>query len=154
MRIGELASQLGVSVQTVRFYEQQHLLPTAARTSGGYRQYSARDLEIVQTIKRLQRFGCTLREVRRVLELYHLPGSMSGRTPYSRGSHECLREVVDMGREKLKAINEQINSLIATRDELIAVLGDVEARLQPPRKPPASRRTLRLKPKAKLKAAR
>jgi len=147
MRIGQLAEQSGVSIQTLRFYEREHLLPTAARTAGGYRQYSARDLEIVQTIKRLQRFGCTLREVRRVLELYHVP-STTGRGPYPRGSQDCLREVVEMGKQKLNAINEQINSLVATRDDLLQVLGDVQARVEPLFKRSVARRKSSPKSKA------
>lgn len=145
MRIGDLAKQAEVSVQTVRFYERRGLLPKPARSAGGYRQYNERDLEIVCTIKRLQHFGCTLSEVRRVLELYALPASATGRTPYPRGSHECLREVAELGEQKLKAIDEQIQSLVATRKDLLQVLGQVHARLSPAAKKPASPRPLKVK---------
>ena len=39
MKIGELAKQCGVSIDTVRYYEKQDLLASDGRTSGGYRQF-------------------------------------------------------------------------------------------------------------------
>lgn len=145
MRIGELAKQAGVSVQTVRFYERRRLLPVPRRTAAGYRQYKESDLEIVQTIKRLQRFGFTLRETRRVLELYALPSDGTGRSPYPRGSHECLREVIEIGVQKLSALNAQICSLAEIRDELEKALREVQARMRPSRKRAASGRSLKAK---------
>jgi DNA-binding transcriptional MerR regulator len=147
MKIGELAKQAGVSVQTVRFYERRRLLPTPRRTSAGYRLYKDSDLEIVQTIKRMQRFGFTLREVRRVLELYALPADVSGRSPYPRGSHECLREVAEIGAQKLKAMNEQIASLAEIRDELETALRQVRAKLRSPRPRPPSSATAKARSK-------
>ena len=140
MRIGELAKQAGISVQTIRFYERRGLLPKPARTASGYRQYQDRDLEIVRTIKRLQQFDCTLSEVRQVLALYALPASATGRTPYARGSHECLRESFELGEQKLKAINEKIRSLIAIRRDLTKLLREIRAKLPLAKKPSVSTR--------------
>ncbi|MBZ5721693.1 MAG: MerR family transcriptional regulator [Acidobacteriia bacterium] len=145
MRIGELAKQAGVSVQTVRYYERRHLLPVPRRTAAGYRQYQESDLEIVQTIKRLQRFGFTLRETRRVLELYALPSDGTGRSPYPRGSHECLREVAQLGVQKLTAMNEQIRSLVEIRDELEKALREIQTRMRPSRKRAAPKQALKVK---------
>lgn len=145
MRIGELAKQAGISVQTIRFYERRGLLPKPARTASGYRQYQDWDLEIVRTIKRLQQFDCTLSEVRQVLALYALPGTATGRTPYGRGSHECLRESVELGEQKLKAINEKIRSLVAIRRDLAKLLREIRAKLRPAKKPSASTRKGRAK---------
>ena len=153
MKIGELAKQAGVSVQTVRYYERRRLLPVPRRTAAGYRQYKESDLEIVQTIKRMQRFGFTLREVRRVLELYALPSDGTGRSPYPRGSHECLREVAEIGEKKLCAMNEQIRSLVEIRDELEEALRQVRAKLSPSRARSASRRTVRSRSKVKSRAS-
>ena len=145
MRIGEVAKQAGVSVQTVRYYERRHLLPVPRRTAAGYRQYQASDLEIVQTIKRLQRFGFTLRETRRVLELYALPSDGTGRSPYPRGSHECLREVAEIGMQKLTAMNEQIRSMVEIRNELEKALGEIQAKMRPSRKRTGNRQTLKIR---------
>ena len=39
MRIGELAAATGLTTKTLRFYEHSDLLPVAARTANGYRDY-------------------------------------------------------------------------------------------------------------------
>ncbi|MGA8301807.1 MAG: MerR family transcriptional regulator, partial [Terriglobales bacterium] len=85
MKIGELATQAGVSVQTVRFYERRRLMRAPRRTSSGYRMYGESDLEILRNIKRMQRFGFTLTEARRVLRLFALPGDAGEAAPYPRG---------------------------------------------------------------------
>jgi DNA-binding transcriptional MerR regulator len=45
MQIGEMAKTGGVSVQTVRFYERQGLLPDPERKDSGYREYGEADLK-------------------------------------------------------------------------------------------------------------
>lgn len=45
MRIGELARSVGVSTDTVRFYEREGLLPRPARRENGYREYTQTDVE-------------------------------------------------------------------------------------------------------------
>lgn len=69
MRIGELAGQTGVNPKTVRYYESIGLLPTAERTSGGYRVYGDHDAERVSFIKTAQRLGMRLDEIAEVLTL-------------------------------------------------------------------------------------
>lgn len=46
MRIGQLAQLVGVETQTIRFYEQQGLLPPPDRQDNGYRVYTALILEL------------------------------------------------------------------------------------------------------------
>jgi len=43
MKIGELSKQTSVSIDTIRYYEKRGLIPPAARTQSGYRQYSDGD---------------------------------------------------------------------------------------------------------------
>ena len=136
MKIGELAKQAGVSVQTVRFYERRRLLRTPRRTAAGYRIYSESDLEIVRAIKQMQHFGFTLKEARRILQLFTLPSDTSKEAPHGRGSHECLREAIGIGEEKLAAMNEQIRSLVEIRDELEGQVNQFREKLSPSRKRP------------------
>ena len=131
MRIGELARRAGVHVQTVRFYERERLLRKPPRSASGYRLYDEQDLEVVQTIRKAQRFGFTLQEIRRILRLYALPDEKTGKTPYERGSSACLDEVLAMAVSKLGALDEKIGSLVAVRQELAAVVRQVRARSRP-----------------------
>ena len=132
MRIGELAKRAGVSVQAIRFYERRRLMRTPRRTSAGYRIYSERDLESLGVIKKMQRFGFKLTEIRRVLQLWILPSDTGAASPYHEGSRECLREALKLGETKLQEMNEHIRSSIQVRDELEAALRQIRHGLNPP----------------------
>jgi len=132
MKIGELAKRAGVSVQAIRFYERRRLMRTPRRTPAGYRIYSEQDLESVMLIKKMQRFGFKLVEIRRVLQLWILPTDSGGASPYQRGSHECLREALKLGQKKLQTMNDEIRSAIQIRDELMEALGQICASLNAP----------------------
>jgi DNA-binding transcriptional MerR regulator len=132
MRIGELAKRGGVSVQAIRFYERRRLMRTPRRTPAGYRIYTEKDLETVTVIKKMQRFGFKLVEIRRVLQLWILPSDTGAPSPYHEGSQECLRDALKLGEQKLQAMNEQIRSSIQLRDELQEALSQIRAGLNVP----------------------
>lgn len=60
MKIGEVAGQAGVSVDTVRFYERVGVLPAPERTASGYRDYRPGTVERIRFTRELQRIGFTL----------------------------------------------------------------------------------------------
>jgi DNA-binding transcriptional MerR regulator len=69
MQIGTVGKRVGLSVDAIRFYERNALLPRAPRTLGGFRQYSENDVETLNFIGRVQNLGFTLKEVRDLLDL-------------------------------------------------------------------------------------
>ncbi|MFP5333452.1 MAG: MerR family transcriptional regulator, partial [Acidimicrobiia bacterium] len=69
MLIGELARQTGVASRTLRFYEDQDLLPPPDRTPAGYRTYPERAADRVRFIKDAQAAGFTLAEIREILTI-------------------------------------------------------------------------------------
>lgn len=69
MHIGGVAKKIGLTPDAIRFYERHALLPRPPRTAGGFRQYAETDLETLGFIRRAQRLGFTLNEVRELLEL-------------------------------------------------------------------------------------
>jgi DNA-binding transcriptional MerR regulator len=60
MKIGEVADQAGVTVDTVRFYERVGVLPIPARTASGYRDYQPAVVERIRLTRKLQAIGFTL----------------------------------------------------------------------------------------------
>ncbi|MGO1506470.1 MAG: MerR family transcriptional regulator [Microbacteriaceae bacterium] len=56
-RIAHIAARYGVTVATLRLYEQQGILPPARRTSGGHRRYDRVDLDWVDTVMLLRATG-------------------------------------------------------------------------------------------------
>src|SRR6266550_1203409 len=69
MQIGEVAERTGLTPRTLRYWEEIGLLPPAERLEGGFRLYSAADLERLTRIVQLKKLlGFSLSEVRRVVE--------------------------------------------------------------------------------------
>ncbi|HVH59836.1 MAG TPA: heavy metal-responsive transcriptional regulator [Candidatus Sulfotelmatobacter sp.] len=69
MQIGAVAKKIGLSVDAIRFYERNSLLPRPSRTQGGFRQYAESDVETLAFIRRVQGLGFRLREIRGLLQL-------------------------------------------------------------------------------------
>ncbi len=67
--IGEVAQQLSLSTHTLRYYEKIGLLAPVAKTSGGRREFSSKDILRIQFIKRAQRMHFSLDEIRTLIEL-------------------------------------------------------------------------------------
>lgn len=67
MRIGELAQQTSVDVQTIRYYEREGLMAEPNRTESGYRQYRHEHLETLNFIRHCRSLDMTLAEVRTLL---------------------------------------------------------------------------------------
>lgn len=63
MQIGEFSRRAGVSTSKIRFYERRGLLPLAARSANGYRNYRRVDLRIVSFIDRARALGFSLKDV-------------------------------------------------------------------------------------------
>lgn len=66
MRIGELARELGVSADTLRFYERSGLLPRPPRGENGYRSYGIADRERIRLLLDLRRLDVPLPEAARL----------------------------------------------------------------------------------------
>ena len=109
MRIGELAARAGVNIQTIRFYERRGLLRQHRRLPSGYRDYPAGAVKIITFIKRNQKVGFSLKEIGQTLK------AMSAGSPGALNRRSALQA-------RINAIDEQIQSLRTTRDELAACL--------------------------------
>lgn len=73
LKIGQLSKATGCQVATIRFYEQQGLLPTPARNAGNYRQYEAVHVERLLFIRHCRSLDMPLDDVRVFLDLRDAP---------------------------------------------------------------------------------
>lgn len=69
MHIGELAERAGMSLRTIRHYDEVGLLVPSGRTTGGFRVYTAEDLERLLVIRRMKPLGFTLDEMAELLRV-------------------------------------------------------------------------------------
>lgn len=69
MHIGELAERTGLSLRTIRHYDDVGLLPATARTEGGFRVFSEEDFERLMVIKQMKPLGFSLDEMTEILTL-------------------------------------------------------------------------------------
>ncbi len=105
LNIGEIARQGGVSVETMRYYEQQGLIAPPDRDANGYRKYSPDTVRRVRFIKRAQDVGFTLKDTGDLLTLKADPGA------------SCL-DVRERAQGKLAEIDEKLAVLLRMRDVL------------------------------------
>lgn len=98
LKVGEVAKQAGVNLQTIHYYERRELLPKPPRTESNYRAYPEDAVLRVRFIKRAQELGFTLKEIK---ELFSLRASPRAR---------CA-DVYKRAEEKIRDINEKIRTL-------------------------------------------
>jgi DNA-binding transcriptional MerR regulator len=67
LKIGELAERVGLSLRTIRFYEEEGLVVPEGRTPGGFRLYSPTAVSRLELIKRMKPLGFTVEEMVEVL---------------------------------------------------------------------------------------
>jgi DNA-binding transcriptional MerR regulator len=107
LTVAKLAAEVGLTADTVRYYEKARLLPAPARTPAGYRVYSEGAVARLRFIKGAQRIGLRLREVRELLDI-----GDRGQCPC--GHTETLLD------HRVSEIDAEIASLRETKRELLA----------------------------------
>jgi len=71
MKIGEASATSGISERMIRHYEKIGLMPPAARTDSGYRDYDQRDVHTLRFIGRARDLGFTIEEIARLVALWN-----------------------------------------------------------------------------------
>jgi DNA-binding transcriptional MerR regulator len=107
-KVGELAGRTGVSVRTLRYYDEIGLLSPSRRSDGGHRLYTAEDVVRLQQIRSLTQLGFSLREVRGFLDRRDFPLERVIQLHLSR-----LRERIELQRrlcDRLEAVASRLGS--------------------------------------------
>ncbi|MDQ3667390.1 MAG: heavy metal-responsive transcriptional regulator [Acidobacteriota bacterium] len=115
LKIGEVATRAGVSVDALRYYERMKLLPRAPRTSGGFRLFTHEHIERVQFIKQAQELGFSLEEIKGLLA--------------TGGADEC-RKVRSLLCHKLSELDARLKAMKAFRRLLARQLSACDEELE------------------------
>lgn len=105
--IGQLARAAGVGIDTVRYYERSGLLEPAQRLASGYRRYGETELRRLHFIRRAQRLGFSLAEIKDLL-------AISGRRD--------VRAVRKAAQARLRDVESRIAELQRVRDALTGLV--------------------------------
>jgi Hg(II)-responsive transcriptional regulator len=112
---GELAKRCRVNFETIRYYEQQGLIPRPSRTASNYRAYGEDTIRRVRFVKRAQDLGFTLREIKELLSLRATPGT------------GCA-DVYARAEAKIQNIDEKIRALDTMRRALSKLMSACSGR--------------------------
>jgi len=110
MRIGELADDVNVTTEAVRYYEKIGLLAAPTRTASGYRDYNHQALERLRFIRTAQTVGFTLGEIGEILDLRH-----NGETPCDHVRQLIAKHAADLKHriQDLQAMQTDLHRLAA-----------------------------------------
>lgn len=116
MQIGKLADRTGMSIRSLRHYDEIGLLVPSARTEGGFRLYTFEDEERLLLIRRMKPLGYSLEQMRELLdvvdELEAHPENTENRTRLDEIRTEALERQAKL-RKQVAAADEFVERLAA-----------------------------------------
>lgn len=123
MHIGELAERAGMSLRTIRHYDEVGLLVPSGRTTGGFRVYTEQDLERLLVIRRMKPLGFSLEEM---AELLRVVDGLAAAEPSDEAS---LAARLDEFLADARARHAELVERAGMAEEFIGTLGSLRASL-------------------------
>ncbi len=108
-RIGDVTKKLGMSADTLRYYEKIKLLNKVSRTASGIREYDDKDISRLKFIQRAQKMNFSLAEISDLLKMREDP-------------QKVRDDVRQLTADKLTEVDEHLQSLTTLRNELQLLL--------------------------------
>ena len=109
--IGSAAKAIGITPDTLRYYEKLQLLPPPGRNAAGRRVYREEDLARVRFLKQAQALGFSLADIRQLLRLRESPTRAS----------RTVRELAQRKRDALEVQMRQVKKMHAELTGLLAL---------------------------------
>lgn len=118
LQVGEVSERTGLSVRTIRYYEDVGLIPPASRSKGGFRLYADSDVQRLRLVRTMKPLELTLEEMVDLLGLLDevdrqaAAGSSQGAAlDRLEMYHQLVRHRVDTAREQWEAADVFAESL-------------------------------------------
>lgn len=108
MKIGELAQVAQCTVETVRYYEKENLLPAPARTAGNFRVYGPEHVDRLRFIRNCRALDMSQEEIHDLLRLTDQPAEGCG----------AINAVFD---QHMAHVDERIRELVQLRQQLASL---------------------------------
>lgn len=102
-QIGEVADAVGLSLRTIRYYEEIELVEPSGRTEGGFRLYTDSDVERLRLVKALKPLGMPLETMGEILEAVDEAGKRGAPRPRKR-----LADVVAVAMKRCDELDARL----------------------------------------------
>lgn len=126
MRIGEVAERIGLSMRSIRYYEETGLVPPSARTPGGFRLYTEPDVSRLLLIMQMKPLGFSLEEMREVLGALDAIDTLADNEGAAAARGNLTAVLADV-EERLVTLREQVVFAEAFADHIAGELGALDA---------------------------
>ena len=122
MRISEVSRRTGVSIRSLRYYEQKRLL-CARRLENGYRDLDEETVERVQTIQMYLGLGLTTEQIEEILQC-------AGGSPLPQPLPVCEEALLALYQDKLQDVEHQMRVLTALHTRLTERIACLQRQLR------------------------
>ena len=123
MQIGEAAARVGLSIRTIRHYEEVGLIVPSARSGGGFRLYTEPDLARLRVVKEMKPLGFALAEMREVLSVIEALHAEPAPAEADRAAlRDRLATFHQAARQRVRALGEELAMAQQFADNLRAEL--------------------------------
>ncbi|WP_175411536.1 MerR family transcriptional regulator [Streptomyces sp. TRM64462] len=120
MQIGEVAERTGLSLRTIRHYEDVGLVTPSARSKGGFRLYTEADVDRLMVVRRMKPLDFSLEEMRDLLEITDRIAATDD--PPAEEERRRLRERLDAYRKVADARCEKLRAQLMAAEDFAATL--------------------------------
>ena len=116
--IGELAERVGLSLRTVRYYEEMGLLTPEKRTEGGFRLFTDEHVQRLALIKQMKPLGFTVQEMCELLEARDTAGAELTGAAERAAAQERLAAFATAAGERVEKLRDQLTLAEAFAESL------------------------------------
>jgi MerR family transcriptional regulator, copper efflux regulator len=113
LKVGQVALQAEVNLQTIHYYERQGLLSAPPRSATNYRLYPTDAVRRVRFIKRAQQLGFSLKEIKELLSLRAAPGT------------QCT-DIRQRAEQKIRQLDAKMATMARMRSALAKVMKECQ----------------------------
>ena len=119
LTIGELAKRGNVATSLLRYYEKEGLLEPVGRTEAGYRLYAPDAIRHLRFIRKAQRYGFSLNDIKLMRGAAHEDGTSS-------------HSIRDIAEQRFVDIERRVTEMLVLRHELEMFLDDITEQIGRP----------------------
>jgi MerR family transcriptional regulator, copper efflux regulator len=109
-QIGEVADAVGLSLRTIRYYEEAELVLPSGRSTGGFRLYTDSDIDRLRLVKQIKPLDLTIEEIRELLTVRDRMADPSTSKRDRASLLERLSMFAELAEERCQRLSEQLDA--------------------------------------------